>query len=227
MVEARGIQTYQASASDGLTGWVMENKSPIWIADLRTFEKDVKSYEEQFREVKHRNSLSLDYSLGDLPISFIAAPVLSGGGVVGCIRCTSKPDEPRHYTETDAKALFHACSLLGTAWHRWQASWEMAHETSLWKAFLRQLDIALGKCLAILQSELPTRAIVLQQILSVVPKFVPKAGTASVHLLDKANRHLVQVFPLFVPRFRLIPVLMLRSPLIQGESLAAWRPPYL
>ena len=189
-------ESYDGSKSEGLTGWVLERGDKVWIPDLRNFARDKAEHHKTFAELEHKNALNLPFGDGQLPISFMAAPLKLGDRVLGAIRCTSLLTEPRHYTEDDAEALLLAGSLLATVWHSWQSAAQTAWERARWERFLSELDGHVHAAHTILKKDgSDTLSRIFEELLNIVPKFVDKAGRSSVHLLDTVSGHLVQTVP--------------------------------
>ncbi|OYW74139.1 MAG: hypothetical protein B7Z37_18755 [Verrucomicrobia bacterium 12-59-8] len=195
------IGPYEGKMAEGLTGWVLEKGECMWIPDLSRFEDDKEEHQKHFPGAIWKNSLDRHFEKKTgVPVSFMAAPVLMGNEVKGVIRCTSRRNEPCHYTKDDAEALQLVGSRIALAYHGWQLArrdkWrqERAEEESgKWAKFLAELGKLQEQALDEMRGKNPSRDRVCELLLSVLPKFVPTAGLCSIRLLE--DNTLVPMYP--------------------------------
>ncbi len=95
---------YEASKSEGLTGWVLEHRERVNIFSLGDFKRDEEIIKQTYPGIVWRDSLDIKASARSIlklepdeglqPLSFMAAPILRGHRVLGVIRCCAVKKAP-------------------------------------------------------------------------------------------------------------------------------------
>lgn len=120
---------YLKRANDGVTGWVLERTEAVRIFDLAHFDRDYESIQKQYPDITWEVSpVFMEVTLRKLPqrqhetvwpMSFMAAPVVSGKSSVGAIRCCTAKAVPYYFSDDDLDLLGVVAAQISRCWSTW------------------------------------------------------------------------------------------------------------
>jgi len=131
--------SYLASKNEGLTGWVLEEQSPVAIFDLKNFEDDHQQIKKRYPGIIWGDGLNLkrrfDYQVDakeklkaqlkrndkqrDQPFSFMAVPVMAQHRLTGALRCCTVKEGPFYFSDREIRLLHLVADQVGQAWASW------------------------------------------------------------------------------------------------------------
>ncbi|HEX3530134.1 MAG TPA: GAF domain-containing protein [Thermoanaerobaculia bacterium] len=192
--------TYAARADEGLTGWILENCKPLSIFDLAHFERERHLLRSRYPGLTWKDSLRIESSVrrflqipadkGLQPLSFMGSPVLSGGKVVGVIRCCTAKKSPFFYGEHEVQLLELVADQIGQAWSSWLQQRETEEEIRTWERLadsMRELNLFLEQQAGI---KAPDETLIFHKALEITNRVIPGAEISDVRLLDERTKEL-------------------------------------
>ncbi|HYU30915.1 MAG TPA: GAF domain-containing protein [Thermoanaerobaculia bacterium] len=192
--------TYAANADEGLTGWILENHKPLRIFDLAHFERERHLLRSHYPRLIWKDSLRIESSVrrilgvppdkGLQPLSFMGAPVLSGGKVVGVIRCCTATQSPFFYGEQEVQLLELVADQIGQIWSRWLQQREIEEEIRTWERLadsMRELNHFVEQQAGI---KAPNETLVFHKALEITNQVIPGAEISDVRLLNEQANEL-------------------------------------
>ncbi|QTN31038.1 GAF domain-containing protein [Akkermansiaceae bacterium] len=144
---AKPERVFTETFQPGITGWCLRQKTkPIYIPDLHSFKKDREWLDSLFPgglgDLDWDDDLSLDSRdrenhSGLIPVrSFMAAPILMEGELLGVIRCTSKANSPLiYFSHSDIGAFEAVGTRIAQTWRNWQVAHSTSEEAKAWRSF--------------------------------------------------------------------------------------------
>ncbi|MEE9294803.1 MAG: GAF domain-containing protein [Phycisphaerae bacterium] len=145
--EAIPKQRYRKCTDEGITGWVLEHGEAVRILNLANFHDDERRIQSRYPGIIWKDSLGFSKVVpnripqrqhDDLwPMSFIAAPVLSGDAVVGVIRCCTAHEAPYYFSNDDLELLQLIAAQISRCWGTWARERQVADRLSLVEERLR------------------------------------------------------------------------------------------
>ena len=191
---------YRAREEEGLTGWVLAHRRSVRIFDLAHFERERSWLHADYPGLMWRDSLKIEKSVrrfleirpdrGLQPLSFMAAPVLATGKLLGVIRCCTAIQSPYYFGEREEKLLELVADQIGQAWSHWLHRREIEEEIVTWQGLaesMRDLNLFVEKQVAAGNS---SESQIFQKALEVTNNVIPGAEISDVRLLDEENREL-------------------------------------
>jgi len=192
--------TYAASAEEGLTGWILENRKSLSIFDLAHFGRERHLLRSLYPGLIWKDSLRIESSArrflevppdkGLQPLSFMGAPLLSGGIVVGVIRCCTATQSPFFYGEQEVQLLELVADQIGQAWSGWLKQREIEEEIRTWERLadsMRELNHFVEQQAGI---KAPDETLVFHKALEITNQVIPGAEISDVRLLDEQTKEL-------------------------------------
>ncbi len=185
-----------AIPGSGLTGWVLQNRQPMHVLDLRHFPTDRPWINDKYPgavwtdsgKVKPfaRKELSITADDPLPPLSFMAAPILAEGNLYGVLRCSVRKSSPSYFSRSDLILLVSVATRIGVVCRDAQKS---RTEHSIWESLAGEI--------ATLNAELPSSSAQrdqhLQAFLSRVHAILPQADMVDVRLVDSDEKNLKAV----------------------------------
>jgi signal transduction histidine kinase len=152
--------TYNADASEGITGWVLANSLPCNVFDLAHFDRDAEYIQSQFPGLRWNNSLKFPEAIVEVlglksreelpPLSCMLAPILEGTNVLGAIRCCTATRGPYYFSTREVSLLKLVAALISQLWSHRLKRREIERENNWWKAAVPKINGFIG----LLQREL-------------------------------------------------------------------------
>lgn len=192
--------TYLPLPEEGVTGWVLANGKPVRVFSLADFERDKEIIQREFPGLLWNDSLDIKASARTIlklgkkaplpPLSFMAAPILRGGKVLGVIRCCTAKEVPYYFADRELNLLNLVAVQLGRFWSNWLIRREIDIERRAWPQLIdwvsRQNNIVQQE----LKSPIPSTLRVFERTLGAVSDVVAGADILDVRLYDSKTRSL-------------------------------------
>jgi signal transduction histidine kinase len=192
--------TYRPLPEEGVTGWVLANGKAVRIFSLADFERDKEIIQKEFPGLLWNDSLDIKVSARKIlklgkkaplpPLSFMAAPILRGGKVLGVIRCCTAKEVPYYFADRELNLLNLVAVQLSRFWSNWLIRREIDVERKAWPQLTdwvsRQNNIVQQE----LNSPVPSTLRVFERTLSAVSDVVDGADILDVRLYDPKTRSL-------------------------------------
>ena len=139
-----------AAGDDGLTGWAVTHAKPIRIFDLVCFQEELISIRQRYPGVnwidrnnvlnKKREYFTQEPGADIPPISFMAAPILRGGRVLGAIRCCISVRPPYYYAERELNLLELVATRISQFWENWRSRRDTEDENASWRMLVESVS---------------------------------------------------------------------------------------
>lgn len=142
-------QLYFPDKTEGLTGWVLEKKSPVNIFNLAYFDKDISLIRKEYEDIQWNDSLHIEpiarkqlrFSEGNpLPISYMAVPISDNKPLLGVIRCCAAKEDPWFFSDGQLEILLSVATQIHRFWHDWLQYLEDIEENKLWTDFVESVQ---------------------------------------------------------------------------------------
>ena len=197
-----GLSTteYHSKASEGLTGWVLENGRPLRIFNLAAFGADEQLLLQHYAGLQWHNAhsiepdarkhLAIEPTTPLPPLSFIAAPVRVGNRVVGALRCSIARSGPYLFSDAELTLLQLAANQIGQAWHEHLAQSRIERENSSWWLLVQSIQNLNREAQQQLANRVPDQMKFLSLAARNLPAIIDPRTIAVVRLLDPAHREL-------------------------------------
>ncbi len=130
----------------GITGWCLANKKSIYIPDLHSFDQDKPWLNTLFsgtlEAVRWEDDLGLKTrdsksGAGEKPVrSFLAAPLIVEGKLMGLIRCASRANSPLiYFSNPDRRSIETIGIRIAQIWRNWKIAHAKDREAEAWRSF--------------------------------------------------------------------------------------------
>jgi signal transduction histidine kinase len=143
-------RVFTPDALRGITGWCLKQQEPIYIPDLHSFGNDKswlqavfggdlsgQSWEDDLGLERLDEQNAKDAQRVERPVrSFLAAPLVVEGDMLGVIRCTSKANSPLiYFSNADRTSLEIVGTRIAQTWRNWQIAHAKNEEAQAWQRF--------------------------------------------------------------------------------------------
>jgi GAF domain-containing protein len=192
--------TYEPKASEGLTGWVLEHRSPIKIFSLGDFERDRTAISRQYPGVIWNDSLDIKNSArrilklkpdeGLQPLSFMAAPILRGKKVLGVIRCCTAKKAPYYFAEREVALLELIAAQLSRFWSNWLIRRAVQEENKMWQELVRYVGEWNDAVQKQVEQKVPDEKVIFGEALRELNHFIKGAEIVDVRLFNEEKNEL-------------------------------------
>jgi signal transduction histidine kinase len=193
-------KAYEAKASEGLTGWVLERRKPIKIFSLGDFVRDEKIIKRVYPGVVWRDSLEIKASArkilklgpddGLQPLSFMAVPILRGPRVLGVIRCCAAKKAPYYFAEREVNLLELIAAQLSRFWSNWIIRRAVRDENRMWQALIHYVGEWNDAVQKLIDQNVPDEKVIFAAALKKVATFIKEAEILDVRLFDEHTKAL-------------------------------------
>jgi len=193
-------KVYEASESEGLTGWVLEHRKPVRIFSLGDFERDKEIIKESYPGIVWRDSLDIKASArkilnlkpdeGLQPLSFMAAPILRGPRVLGVIRCCTAKKAPYYFDQREVKMLELVAAQLSHFWSNWLIRRRVQEENRIWQALVCYVGELNGSVQKQLEQNVPDEKAIFAEALKKLDSLIKEAEILDVRLYDETRKDL-------------------------------------
>jgi signal transduction histidine kinase len=190
---------YSKKAKDGLTSWILNHGRAVRILDLDYFDRDKDRIQSDYKGITWEDSL--DYKNNGRkylrkdgrvpPLSFMAAPILSGKNVLGVIRCSAATREPYYFAERELTLLTYLAAQISQFWSNWLNLREMQEENKSWKYLIEIIGQLNSFAHKELTREKPDEQRIFAEALRVTSSVIQGAEVMDVRLLDEQTQELV------------------------------------
>jgi GAF domain-containing protein len=136
------------ASNKGATAWVLRNVRPVRLFDLAHFERDKDMIHSEYPGLDWADGLNIETKIPDTlrtkfggelpPLSYMAAPVVSGKKVYGVIRCSVADRSPYYFSERDLALLQLIAIQISQSWSHWLSKCELQEESRSWEAFVKK-----------------------------------------------------------------------------------------
>jgi len=183
----------------GLTGYCFQKGVPIRIFDLRRFERDLASIQEEYAGIGWTKAFDLDKpvkgqvsSNGALaPLSFLAAPMMDEGKVVGVVRCCVVRSVPHYFTGDQMQSLGLIANQLGD-WCGHNFRLHRAHEKRRWlESYVEGMSRLNRRAHEAAVKHKRDNAALYEQALRALAQAVPEAHSYCMRLADDDRSNLL------------------------------------
>ena len=186
-------QIYKADESDGLTGWVLFNKKPVWIFDLAHYDRDRDWMSRLYPRLDWndlKNAERLAYQLFETPMGMslpplcvVAQPIMIGDKVIGVIRCAFGQGS-YFFSKRDQDLLALVAAGIGQSWGSWLSRREMQSENDRWTNLVEGIKTLNDLVQEKIEEKTPDEDLIYSEFLDVINKVIPQADLTSVRLVD-------------------------------------------
>ncbi|MBA3804746.1 MAG: GAF domain-containing protein, partial [Acidobacteria bacterium] len=186
-----------------LTGWVLTHGKPVKIFDLANFERDKLAIRKDYRGIIWTDSLDFKTSVrkylelateDDLPpLSFMAAPIIIGGKVLGVIRCCTAEKGPYYFAEADLNLLELVAAKISQYWSDWLNELETQEEIQTWQLLSRSISELNAFALSKLNDDRPVESDIFLEALHVTRSVVKGAEIMDIRMLNTQTNELAFV----------------------------------
>jgi GAF domain-containing protein len=184
----------------GLTSWVLAHGKPIKIFDLANFERDKLAIRREYRGLVWTDSLDIKSAVrrflalapaDDLPpLSFMAAPIVTTGKVLGVIRCCTAKKGPYYLAEADLNLLELIAGRVSQYWSDCLTELETQEENKTWQLLSKSIGELNKFALAKLSDERPLESEIFDEALRVTHSVIQDAEIMDVRMLHKETSEL-------------------------------------
>jgi len=145
--ETRQTREYTLEDS-GITPWVLRNAQPVRVSNLGLYKAGDAIHPERYPGMIWKDELELASSIAahkntttqELPpLSYIAAPVIAVGKVVGAVRCCAREEPPHYFAERELRLLQLVAAGVGHYWDNLMRGREAVAETRAWELFIDEI----------------------------------------------------------------------------------------
>lgn len=186
---------------EGLTAWVLSHSAPMLIPDLRRFLYDRDILRREYpglrwsglsaleQDVRH----TLELLRGDPlpPLTFMAAPILWGGRVLGVVRCGIARGGRGAFSAREARTLALVAGELGRWWANRLNRHELDEENRSWRRLVDGLAQLNRFGHAELGRSAPDEHAIFEKALEAVSDVIRDAQINDVRVIEPGARALV------------------------------------
>ena len=195
-------RAYDASANEGLTGWILANDKPVAIADLADFDPSVESIQRRYPGMCWLDTGDIrtafqKFSGSEVkpehesqPLSFMGSPINVGSRIYGVIRCCTSIKGPYYFGQRELEILDLVATRIGQAWNNWLQRRTIHDENKAWQRFVERMSSINLVVSKELESSGPKQESIFKEVLSFAAEAIPQAAGLSVQLIDKKRREL-------------------------------------
>jgi signal transduction histidine kinase len=132
----------------GFTPWILEKGRSVRLFNLASFQRGIGVNPNEYPGLVWNDPLDLVTTTARRrklseqqlpPLSYMAAPVIVGGKVLGVIRCCAALTPPYFFSNRELRLLQLVAPEIGHFWDNWMRRREMLAETESWKLFIDTL----------------------------------------------------------------------------------------
>lgn len=190
--------SYRAKKKDGITGYTLANpRKRIIIFDLGDEEAVQRQYPGirwgDALRLKLKDDLAHDRETRDAgvpnPLSFMAAPMVAEGRVVGVIRCAVGL-RPVYFDERQYLILERVASQIGFFWSRLLERRELAEEKGALDELVKRMQHLNNFAHIEIMKSTPSEDLIIQEALKLIRRVIRGAEITDVRLLDQKTRTL-------------------------------------
>lgn len=185
-----------------LTGWVLTKGKSVKIFDLGNFVRDREAIQQEYDGLVWTDSLNIKAFVrrslklepkDDLPpASIMAAPIATGGKVLGAIRCCTAKNGPYYFGEVDLNLLELVAAKISQYWSAWQNELEVQEENQTWQLFSQKIGELNHYALSRLNEELAEPDIY-AEALRVTKAVLQGAHITDIRMLERGKAGLAFV----------------------------------
>lgn len=189
--------TYHAGTDDGLTGWILFHKLPVYISDLIQFENEEQRsiIQKQFKGITWnatgdfktaiREKLKLRKNVDSLPpMGFMGIPIFIGDEILGVIRCCAALKSPYYFGSKELEILKLIATRVGEVWYGWIQHSQIWEDSNTWEQIIRTTNKLDAFVLQELQQKNPNILSVFKEVLKALPDLIKDAEILDVRLYD-------------------------------------------
>jgi signal transduction histidine kinase len=191
---------YRPYPEEGVTGWVLAKNTAVRIFSLADFDRDKEIIQTEYEGLIWNDSLDIKTSARKIlkldkkaplpPLSFMAAPILRGGRVLGVIRCCTAKGVPYYFADRELNLLKMVAVQISRFWSNWLTRREIDVERQAWPHLIdwvsRQNHIVQQE----LKTSAPSAQRIFEKTLSVMADVVAGADILDVRLYDPERQDL-------------------------------------
>lgn len=184
----------------GQTAWVFTHGESLHIFDLEDAEQEtaaMRNRDPNFAVLKNPAMLNAFYQYFRFaddreapPFSFIATPIISGGRVLGVLRCRGSLVPPYQLAERELHLLELVAEQIGLYWSNWLSRQELDRENHS----LRQLVSGVNTLNRAVYVQLTTNqldlALLYNQTLEIVSRVIARETVSDIRLFDEEKKEL-------------------------------------
>lgn len=184
----------------GITGWVLTYGKPVKIFDLANFERDRIAIRHEYHGIVWTDSLNIKSSArrflnlapdGDLPpLSFMAAPIIVSGKVLGAIRCSTAKKGPYYFAEADLNLLQIVAARISQYWSDWLNELETQEENQTWQSLSESIGKLNAFALSKLSDDKPIESAIFEEALRITRSVIKGAEIMDIRMLDRQTNEL-------------------------------------
>jgi GAF domain-containing protein len=184
----------------GLTSWVLTHSKPVKIFDLANFERDSAAIRKEYRGLVWtdsldfksivRKSLKLAKSDDVPPLSFMAAPIVTSGKVMGVIRCCTAKKGPYYLAAADLNLLELIATRISQYWSDCLTEIETQEENRTWQLLSESIGALNKFALSKLGNDRPLEWEIFEEALRVTNSVIPNAEILAVRMLNRETNEL-------------------------------------
>ncbi len=190
---AIGTRREYRAGDPGPTGHVLQQKKPLWVFDWKHFLRD----KHTFRDLRDLSGPEEDPRGGSQskdgsgpPESFMAAPIMAGGTVLGVIRCSKAISSPYYFSDLEVEALELVAVQLSQFWQQFLSRVQLTKEIRVWRQYADVVaDLNRFVARELRRPEIREQAI-MQRSIDEIEKVLPLTDVLSIRLADEGQTEL-------------------------------------
>lgn len=191
---------YQPSEQEGLTGWVLKHGQSVKIFDLLHFKDDTVAIRKEYSNLTWKDGLDLEKALRHKlglkpettlqPLSFMAAPIKTGGKVLGALRCSTAARGPYYFAGYELSLLELVAAQLSRFWSNWLTQRGLEEEARAWSTTVERVTKMNNLVLRELSQRVPNEKKIFSELLKVIPMVIPDTAYSGIRLFDSQSNDL-------------------------------------
>jgi signal transduction histidine kinase len=185
-------------AGKGLTGYCFLTGVPVRIFDLRRFKQDFSFIEREYPGIHWDQSFDMNEPVkGQVihdgrpaPLSFVAAPIMDEGNVLGVLRCCGVKSAPYYFSSVQSELLQFIAKQLGD-WCGYSFRLHSSNERLRWLgSYVEAMSRLNRQAHESAMERKPDRSALYEQALRTAAQAVPAAHSYCLRLADKDRTRL-------------------------------------
>lgn len=183
---------------EGPTAQVLTRKRSLQVFNLRDDDWATLALPCSTQQASRENDVQIQQEIRKFhnfdqdppPVSFIAAPILSGSRIFGVFCCRARTSAPYYLTQRDLALLELIAGQIGLYWANWLNRREMGEEKFSLQALVDGIGFMNGSVLTQFTKGQPDEERLYQQTLDVVSRVVKGEQVSDIRMFNEAERTL-------------------------------------
>lgn len=190
--------SYRASKNDGLTGYILETQSSVYISDLQQFNhyEGKEIIDRQYpgiiwnakgdimRELARHHKVDIDKKITLPPVGFMGAPIFYGERLLGVIRCCAALKSPYYFGMRELDILKLVATRIGDVWNNYMQGMLLSEEPKIWTKIIETINYLDEFAIEEIKKSTYSAEFILDKLLSVIPNLIKDAEILDIRFHD-------------------------------------------